>query len=134
MDFCFVQSHTDTSFKFDKKNTKTPQGKQAYAEEKPDAPKRHKTLRLKKQVRHSQLILRFSLQNEGGSGRVLLGNPESVAVDNRLRPSAATGAEPLVILEKDRRLETRPPRTGSFLSHLDLGGVPQVRLLAVVLG
>lgn len=37
MDFCFVQSHTDTSFKFDKK--KKRKEKQAYAAEKPDAPK-----------------------------------------------------------------------------------------------
>lgn len=41
MDFCFVQSHTDTSFKFDKKKEKkqAKQAKQAYAVEKPDAPK-----------------------------------------------------------------------------------------------
>lgn len=46
-----------------------------------------------------QLILSFSLQKEGGSGRALLGNPDSVAVDDHPRPSLVR-EEPLVILQR----------------------------------
>lgn len=44
-----------------------------------------------------QLILSFSLQKEGGSGRALLGNPDSDAIDDHPRPSLVR-EEPLVIL------------------------------------
>lgn len=57
------------------------------------------------------LILSFSLQKEGGSGRALLGNPDLVAIDDHPRFSPVR-EEPLVILY--------------------LGGVPQVGLLSVV--
>lgn len=91
-----------------------------------------KQQQVKKQVRLSQLIS-DSLQNEGGSGRLLLGNPgQSPWTTAEAFSSSGGGAssDP----ERQGQVIATPTQAGSFLTHLDLGGVPQVRLLSVVLG